>query len=73
MESWLLLRELEDVGLENIAQYIPNDDETWNKQSFTQLAEELEPMQELGHHFVGAEIMMFRGDQMARGHAVVRS
>ena len=65
-------RELEDVGLENTPQYNPYEDETQNKQSFPQLAEELEPMSEVGDNYIGAEILLPRGDQMARGNVVTR-
>ena len=71
--SHVLPRELEDVGLENTPQYDPYEDETQNKQPFPQLAEELESMPEVGDHYMGAEILLPRGDQMARGHVVARS
>ena len=66
-------KELEDIGLENTPQYDPYEDEMQNKQSFLQLAEELESMSEVGDHFIGAEIMLPRGDQMARSHVVAQS
>ena len=44
-----------------------------NKQSFPQFAEELEPISEVGDHYIGAEILLPRRDQMARGHVVARS
>ena len=37
----VLPRELEDLGLENTPQYNPYEDETQNRQSFPQTAEEL--------------------------------
>ena len=61
---------MEDIGLENTPQYDSYEDETQNEQTFTQLAEELEPMQEVGDHYIGAEILLPRGDKMARGHEV---
>ena len=42
-------------------------------QSFPQLAEELEPMPEVSDHYIGVEILLPRGDQMARGHVVASS
>ena len=39
--SYILPRELEDLGLEDTPQYNPYEDETQNKQLFPQLAEEL--------------------------------
>ena len=59
--------------LENTPQYDPNKDKIQNKQSFPQLAEELEPMPEVGDHYIGAEILLSRGDKMARGHVVAHS
>ena len=54
-------------------QYDPYDDETQNKQSFLQLAEELEPVPEVGGHYIGAETLLPRGKQMASGHVVANS
>ena len=45
-------------------------DETQNKQMFPQLAEAIEPMSEVGYHYVGAEILLPRGEGMARDHVV---
>ena len=47
--------------------------ETQNEQMFPQPAEELEPMSEVGDHYIGAEILLLRGDEMARGNAVAWS
>ena len=30
-------------------------------------------MPEVGEHYIGAEVLLTRGDQMARGHVVTRS
>ena len=35
--------------------------------------EELELMSEMGDHHIGADILLPRGDQMARGHVVAQS
>ena len=40
---------------------------------FPQLAEKPELMPEVGDYDIGAEILLPRGDQMARGHVVARS
>ena len=64
---------MEDIGLENTPLYDPCEDETQNDQTFPQLAEELEPMPLVGDHYIGAEIVLPRGDEMARGHLVVWS
>ena len=71
--SCVFPRELEDIGLENTPQYDPYEDETQNKQSFPHLAKELEPMSEVEDHYIGAEILLPRGNHMARGHVVARS
>ena len=48
--SKVLPRELEDIGQENSPQDDSYENETQNKLMFPQLAEELEPMPELGGH-----------------------
>ena len=62
LESHVLPKELEDVGLENTPQYDPYEDETQNEQSFPQLEEELEPMPDVGDYYKGAEMLLPRGD-----------
>ena len=52
LESQVLPRELEDVGLEDTPQYDLYENETQNEQTFPQLAEELEPMTEVGDHYI---------------------
>ena len=64
----VLHSELENIGLENTPQYGLHEDETQNEQTFLQLVEELEPMPEVGDLYIGAEIMLPRGYEMARGH-----
>ena len=66
-------REFEDRGLENTTQYDPYADETQNEQTFPQLEEKLEPMPDAGDYYIGHEILLPRGDQMTRGHAVAKS
>ena len=68
--SWVLPRELEDIGLENIPLYDPYEDDTQNEQTFAQLAEELEPMPEVRDYYIRAEILLPRGDEMARDNVV---
>ena len=60
---------LEDIRLENTPQY----DLTQNNQTFSQLVEELEPTPETGDHYIGAEILLPRGNKMARGCVVAHS
>ena len=71
--SQVLSRELENIGLESIPQNDPYEDEIQNDQTFLQLAEELEPMPEVGDHYIGAEKVPIIGDKMARGHVVAQS
>ena len=54
-------------------QYDLNKNETQNKQTFPQLIEELAHMPEAGDHYIGTEILLPRGDNMARSHAVAQS
>ena len=58
--SWVVPSELEDVGLGNTPQHDPYEDETQNEQSFSMLAEKLEPMPEVGHLYIKAEILLPR-------------
>ena len=62
LRSWVLPRELEDMGVENSKQYDPYEDETQSKQTFPQLAEELEPMSDVEDHYIGTEILLSQGD-----------
>ena len=64
---------MEVIELENTLHYDPFEDEKQNKQTFPQLAEELEPLQVVGVHYIGAEILLHRGDEMERGHVVAQS
>ena len=73
MEFWVLPRHFEDRGLENTQTYDPYENEMQNEQTFSQLAQEIEPMPEMGDNYIGAEIMLPRGVKMARGHEVVWS
>ena len=64
---------MEDIGLENTPKHDPYEDKTQNKKTFPQLAEELEPMQEVDDHYIKEMILLPRGDEMARSHVVVQS
>ena len=68
--SWVPTRELEDIGLEYTLQYDPYEDVTQNKHVFPLLAEVQEPMPEGGDHYIGNEMLLHKGDKMARGHVV---
>ena len=39
----------------------------------SKLADELKPMPEAGDYYIRADILLPRGDEMARGHVVVQS
>ena len=71
--SPVLPRELKDIGLKNTPQYDPYNDVTQNEQTFPQPAEELEPTPEVSDHYIGSEILLPRGDEMARGHVIAWS
>ena len=73
LDSWVILRELEDLGLENTLQYDPYEDEIQNKQSFTQLTEKCKPMPDVRYYYIGAKILLPRGDQIVRGNVLARS
>ena len=69
----VLPRELEDIWIENTPQYDLYEDKTQNQQIFPQLAEELEPMSEIGDHYIGAEKLLPWGDHIAKSHVVAWS
>ena len=62
--SLVLPGELEDIELANNPQYDPYEDETQNKKTFPQLAEELEPIPEVGDHYIEAEKLLPRRDKI---------
>ena len=64
---------MEDRRLENTPQNDLYEDELQNKQSFPQLTQELESMPEVEDHYTGAEIMLPRGDKIARGQVMAQS
>ena len=65
--------EITDRDGSNTPQDDPYKDETNNKKSFSKLVDELEPMPELGDHYVRAEILLPIGDEMARDHVLAHS
>ena len=65
-ESWR-------TGLEITPQYDAYENETPNKNTFCQLTEELDSITEVGNHYIGAEILLPRGNKMARSHVVACS
>ena len=70
--SHIFPRKLEYLGLENTPYCDHYEDETQNKQSFPQLAGDLEPMPEVDDQYVGNNILLPRADQVVSGHVVGR-
>ena len=66
MVSWVLPRELEDVG----KMY---EDETKNGETFLQLADKLGAMPEVVHHYIGTDILLPTVGKMARGNIAAQS
>ena len=64
---------MEDIGLQKTPQYDLYKDETQSKHSFSQLAEKLEPMSEVGDHYIGVTILPPRENEIAGGHVVAQS
>ena len=71
--SRVLPREFKGIGLENTPQYDPYENEIQNDQTFPQLAEELELMPEVGNHYIGAKMLLPRGEVIAWDHIVASS
>ena len=62
-----VLRVLVELGVEDIPQYDPHEDELSNAKMFPMLDEEPEVIPNWGYQYVDAEILLQRGDKMARG------
>ena len=62
--SWVLSRELEDIGLEIIPQYNRYEDEIQDGQTFLQLVKELEPMPEVTDQYICANILLSKWDDV---------
>ena len=60
--SWVLPRELKNIGLENTPWYDPKETETQDNQSFPQLVDKVEPMTEVTDQYIGAEVLLPRGN-----------
>ena len=73
LKLWVLCREFEDIGLENIPHYDLFEDKTQNKLSFPQLADELEPLPEMRDHYKEADIPLPKGYEMTSGHVVAHT
>ena len=71
--SRVLPREFKDIQIEIMPQYDQYDDETQNEQTFCQIVEELEPLQEVADHYEGVNILLPRGDWMLRGPVKAQS
>ena len=62
--------DLAELGAWNILQYDPYEDESQNADKFSILDEELEVTPEWEDQYLNAEILLQRGDNMARGQMV---
>ena len=60
--SWIIPRDLGDIGLEKFPQYCTHKDNTQNKQKEDEI-----PMSEVADNYLGAEILLPQGNQMAMG------
>ena len=60
------LRDLVELGVDDTPQYNPCEDESQNAETFS-MVEEPEVTPEWGDQFLSAEILLPRGDKMARG------
>ena len=61
------LSDLVDLDEEETMQYDPYEDKVQNAETFPMLDEEQEVTPEWGDQYVNAEILLPRGDKMARG------
>ena len=59
-----------NLGVEETPQYDSCDDESQNAETFPMLDEEPEVTPEWGDQYVNAEILLPRGDKMARGQVI---
>ena len=70
--SWVLPRDLEDVRLDNTTLYNLYEDETPNGDTFLHLYKEIDPTPKVADQYLDAEILLWRRDQMTRGHVVAQ-
>ena len=63
-------RDLIELEVEDMLQYDPYDEESGNAKTFPMLEEEPEVTPKLGDQYVNAEILLPRGDKMARDQVV---
>ena len=64
------LRDLVNMSVEETMQYDPYEDESQNAETFPMLDKEPEVTPEWGDQYVNAEILLPRGDNMARGQVI---
>ena len=64
---------MEEVGLENTPQYEPYEDETEQTDFSSASRRARSHTPKVGEHYIRAEILLPRGDQMARGHVAATS
>ena len=61
-----MVDDLADLGAEDMLQYDPYQDESQNVDTFPSLDEEPEIAHEWGYQYVNVEILLQRGDKVAR-------
>ena len=62
--------DLVELGVEGMPEYDPYENKLQNAKTFPVLNEEPEVTPKLGEQYVNAEILLLRGDKMARGQVV---
>ena len=65
-----MVRDLVELGVEDMLQYNPHEDKSQNAKTFPILDKEPEVTPELGDQYVNETILLPRGDKMARGQVV---
>ena len=68
--SHAMVKDLVNLDAEDVLQYDPNQDKMLNVNKFPILDKKPEVTQEWRNQYVNAEILLPRGDRMARGKVV---
>ena len=64
---YAVVRDLVELGVEDTPQFDQYEDEFQNAKTFPMLDEEPEVTHKCGNQYVNADILLPRGDRMARG------
>ena len=70
MGPCMILRDLDDLGIEETLQYDPYEDKSHNAETFPMLDEASEVTPKWGGKCVNAETLLMTGNKMARGQVV---